>query len=172
MGEKREKDNPKGLIMLLIVLALVFIGIPIAHSNSEEHHGRTVYSTSWSEEKAGAITAIDRVELYRTEKIVDGGYDHELAVSFRIENTTGHSIYATPEEGMLIIGKAQMNADPSTSDNFGGEILSGAISEGKVRFQLKDNIDLSAIKKIRLSWNQSHGKTNSEKYDITVNLEK
>ncbi|PLT35602.1 hypothetical protein [Bacillus sp. V5-8f] len=172
MGELREKKSKHtGTTVMLTVLAFVFIGIPIAHSSTDDH-GRSVYNTAWSEEKNGIVTTIDQVKIYRTEKNIDEGFDNELSVSVKIENTTGHSIYATPEEGKLVIGKIQMNANTDASDKIGREILSGAVSEGTVRYQLKEDINIRSIKKIRLSWPQSDEKVKPESNDITINLAK
>lgn len=158
--------------MLIITIVFVFIGIPIAFSSSTDNNGRTVYNTNWNDEKDGVTTSIQRVEIYRTEKVVDGGFQNELAVTYKIENSSENSVSTFPEQGKLVIGNRQMNAVLSASDKIGGELISGAVSEGKVRFQLNDHIDVRTIEEIRLSWDHSAGNATDTKYDIKLKLEK
>lgn len=158
--------------MLVITIAFVFIGIPIAFSSSSDQNGPIVYNTNWNDERNEVITSIESVEIYRTEEAVDAGFHNELAVTYKIKNNSQNSVYTYPEQGKLVIGNRQMNADPTAADKIGGEVLSGAVSEGKVRFQLNEHIDVKTIKDIRLSWSHSDEAAGKTKYDIQVKLDK
>lgn len=172
MEKKLPVVKSSGFYTLIVTLLFVFIGIPIAFSSSTEQNGRIFYNANWSDEKNGVKTSIESVEVYRTEKVVDGGYDNELAVTYKIENTSDNTVKTFPEQGKLVIGNTQMSADITASDKIGGELLSGVVREGKVRFQLSDDIDVKAIEEIRLSWDHSASNTAGAKYDIKLKLEK
>lgn len=114
-------------------------------------------SAQWEKEIDGVTSRIHSVSI---------DYDNSsVHVRMTIANNGQDSVTTYPDQGKLIIGKKQFDANIFASDNLGGEILSGVEKEGEVIFYV-DVEDLEAVDEVRMVWTANF----MQDHDVTLKL--
>jgi hypothetical protein len=162
------KNHDIKLILFALGTVIFFLFITLA--NKSEPLAPAIYSVNWSDHKDGLITSIKSIKIHKTENI-DGGYNRELELSYNIENTSNTPSTSNLDTGKLVIDSIQTNPIIEENNKINGELLPGAMKNGKVKYHLDESIKLKNLDKVRLSWVYITGDTPEEqRQDINLLL--
>lgn len=139
------------------------------------------YSTTYSDSSwAGTTVKIDKVTVYKTDGEYsdgdDGKFNGIAKVHFDIKAGRDISMYATQATLNTNDGQ-QVDADLTDSDDFDGDLNSGAHSDGNVYFLLPKLDSVSSLKTLRLKFTSDYDTddydddNSNHSYDVTVNLQ-
>lgn len=139
------------------------------------------YSTTYSDSSwAGTTVKIDKVTVYKTDGEYSDGDDGKFSgiakVHFDIKAGRDISMYATQATLNTNDGQ-QVDADLTDSDDFDGDLNSGAHSDGNVYFLLPKLDSVSSLKTLRLKFTSDYDTddydddNSNHSYDVTVNLQ-
>ena len=139
------------------------------------------YSTTYSDSSwAGTTVKIDKVTVYKTDGEYsdrdDGKFNGVVKVHFDIKAGRDISIYASQATLNTNDGQ-QVEADGYDSDDFDGDLNSGANANGDVYFLLPKLGSVSDLHTLRLKFDSSYDTddydddNSDHSYDVTVNLQ-
>lgn len=146
-------------------------------NNDNMYNFKTSYSDDWH----GLKTTIDSVQIKWVETpqkdVLGNPVQAIVKIDFNITNNSDRTMMDYPNQAKLIIGDKQYNADMANSTNdLGGEIVSGVTKNGGVLFNLPELTNPADIKNIRITWPATDTKVEdvndwNKDYDVTLNLE-
>ena len=96
-----------------------------------------------------------------------------IALSVAVTNTNELTFNVYPNQGTLIAGNQQVDADIWTSDDVGGEIFSGVTKTGLVIFGLPNPVDIGTLDSLRYIVNGASSNdftTHTDDFDMTIAL--
>lgn len=96
-----------------------------------------------------------------------------IALSVVLTNTTDATLNIYPDQGVIVAGSQQADADIWSSDDVGGEIFAGVTKSGLVLFGLPQPVDLANLASIRYIVNAATDLNYSsigQDYDLTISL--
>lgn len=139
------------------------------------------YSTTYSDSSwAGTTVKIDKVTVYKTDGEYsdgdDGKFNGIAKVHFDIKAGRDISMYASQATLNTNDGQ-QVDADTYDSDDFDGDLNSGAHTDGDVYFLLPKLDSVSSLKTLRLKFTSDYDTddydddNSDHSYDVTVNLQ-
>lgn len=139
------------------------------------------YSTTYSDSSwAGTTVKIDKVTVYKTDGEYsdgdDGKFNGIAKVHFDIKAGRDISMYASQATLNTNDGQ-QVDADTYDSDDFDGDLNSGAHTDGDVYFLLPKLDSVSSLKTLRLKFTSDYDTddydddNSNHSYDVTVNLQ-
>lgn len=139
------------------------------------------YSTTYSDSSwAGTTVKIDKVTVYKTDGEYsdgnDGKFNGVAKIHFDIKAGRDISIYASQATLNTDDGQ-QVDADVFDSDDFDGDLNSGADSKGNVYFLLPKLSSVSDLHTLRLKFDSNYDTddydddNSSHTYDVTVKLQ-
>lgn len=139
------------------------------------------YSTTYSDSSwAGTTVKIDKVTVYKTDGEYsdgdDGKFNGIVKVHFDIKAGRDISMYASQATLNTNDGQ-QVDADTYDSDDFDGDLNSGAHTDGDVYFLLPKLDSVSSLKTLRLKFTSDYDTddydddNSDHSYDVTVNLQ-
>lgn len=145
----------------------------------EDHQSYTTdYTSSW----AGSTFAITTVDVYKTDSEYTQGSGNDKTsfngiVKVHMNIQAGRDISTYPAQATLNTNDGQqVDADISDSDDFDGDLNSGAKTSGNVYFLLPTLDDVSDLTNIRLKWSadydtDDYDDENSNKdFDVSLQL--
>lgn len=143
---------------------------------------KQTYDPNWSDNTwAGTTVKIDKVTVIKIKPLKDTSensnvYNGIVKVHYEVSPTQDIQFYAT--QGTLNTNDGQqVDANLYSSDNFDGDINSGATKSGNVIYMLKTLDDVKNLTSLRLKWHASYETDDYEDenaykdYDITINLQ-
>ena len=122
--------------------------------NNEEADEAIPYNSSWSDEWKGLKHEIDQVMVYKEPKIdEDTEYEAAIVIHFVVKNESKKDFSTFPDQATLATNTGkQIDADTFSSEDIGGELMSGAEKSGHVLFPVEKLDDVENIEWIRLKW--------------------
>ncbi|MCY8485434.1 hypothetical protein MOC97_08030 [Bacillus atrophaeus] len=112
------------------------------------------HTVDWSENINGAQFKIDQIYVEKKEiKMTDGSISEGvIAVHFIIDNGSNNDLVTFPTQGKLLTNTGQQIEADSNSEDFDGDIMSGAKRDGYVLFPVNEMKDENDIKSVRVQW--------------------
>jgi hypothetical protein len=114
-----------------------------AKETKKEDTGKTIDATNQKVEAAGMKVGLGEVKVTADK----------ISVGINLENTTDKALSFYPDQGKMVIGDMQLDANMfMTSGSVGGDVQSGVKQEGVIEFLAPEGkkIDVKTVKQIKL----------------------
>ena len=126
--------------------------------------------TDWA--KARAVD--NPMAISMIDSILEGAPMTIALVKIQVENKTDKKVSLYPDQGTLVVGNEQVDAEVFLSDDVGGDYLGGIMKEGDVMFLL-ERISATDIAKVRYLVDAAHDdkfdRLAEEGYDFEIELD-
>jgi hypothetical protein len=129
-----------------------------------------------SQEEGGVIVAVNKFAIAPFESlgalfandpvVAESDYWKDMAIvvilDVSVTNGTDQTVNVYPNQGSVVVGNQQAEADIWVSEDVGGEIFAGVTQSGVVLFGLPKPVDVTTLEQIRYIVNAP---TNAETWD-------
>ncbi|EIJ79176.1 hypothetical protein PB1_16504 [Bacillus methanolicus PB1] len=117
-------------------------------SNSEtkevkKDSGKTIDATAHTTDVLGMKVALGEIKIT----------EDKISVGMNLENTSDAALSFYPDQGQLVVGDMQLNANMfMTTGEIGGDVQGGVKQEGVIEFLAPEGkkIDVNAVKELKL----------------------
>ncbi|MCY9671790.1 hypothetical protein M5W63_04565 [Bacillus pumilus] len=187
---KKTRTKGKILTPIAFVLALIgfwYMGTPVHNEQSEDTNHETSpslaetnpvdtnededeedlnlddtthHTVDWSMIKNNVEFRIDQVSIVKQD--LESDDQGIIGVHFIIDNKSNKDISTYPTQGTLLTNTREQIKASVNSENFDGDIMSGAKTDGFVLFPVKKLSKLEDINSVRVKWNFWPDKNTSE----------
>lgn len=109
----------------------------------KEETGKTIDATSQTVEAIGMKVGLGEIKIA----------EDKISVGINLENTTDKALSFYPDQGQLVVGDMQLDANMfMTSGDIGGDVQGGVKQDGVIEFLAPEGktIDTEAITEIKL----------------------
>lgn len=187
---KKTRRKGKILTPIAFVLAMIgfwYMGSPIHNEQSEDNNQETSasladtnsvdtyededeedlnlddsthHTVDWSIIKDNVEFRIDQVSIVKQD--LESDDQGIIGVHFIIDNKSNKDISTYPTQSTLLTNTREQIKASVNSENFDGDIMSGAKTDGFVLFPVKKLSKLEDINSVRVKWNFWPDKNTSE----------
>ncbi|MGM0969938.1 MAG: hypothetical protein ACQEWR_15360 [Bacillota bacterium] len=187
---KKTRTKGKILTPIAFVLAIIgfwFMGAPVHNEQSQDTNHATSpsladtnsvdtnedeneedlnlddtthHTVDWSMIKDNVEFRIDQVSIVKQD--LESDDQGMIGVHFIIDNKSNKDISTYPTQGTLLTNTREQIKASVNSENFDGDIMSGAKTDGFVLFPVKKLSKLEDINSVRVKWNFWPDKNTSE----------
>ncbi|MCY8076690.1 hypothetical protein [Bacillus haynesii] len=184
---KKTRSKGKILTPIAFVLAVIgfwYMGAPVHNKQSDVNKQETLstladtasvdtnedekensddtitHKVDWSMNENNVKFSIDQVSVVKQD--LDSGDQGMIGVHFIIDNKSNKDISTYPTQGTLLTNTREQIKASVQSENFDGDIMSGAKKDGFVLFPIKKLNKPQDINSVRVKWDFWPDKNTSE----------
>jgi hypothetical protein len=114
-----------------------------ADTNTKQDSAKRVDASSQTSEALGMKVALGEIKIA----------DDKISVGMNIQNTTDKVLHFYPDQGQMVVGDMQLDANMfMTSGKIGGDVQGGVKQDGVIEFLAPDGkkIDVTTVKEVKL----------------------